>query len=110
MRAFEGSKVVSAVGDPVCEVESCVVGVGGEGGLVGGESGEELLFRDLVPLSTRGVAEEDVFAGGEDRVERVSGDVGGGVHQLFEAEVGEVVEQGGGVGVVVLFQMEVEVA
>ncbi|KAJ1197320.1 hypothetical protein NDU88_001180 [Pleurodeles waltl] len=39
-----------------------------------------------------------------------SGDVGGGVHQLFEAEVGEVVEQGGGVGVVVLFQMEVEVA
>ncbi|KAJ1132034.1 hypothetical protein NDU88_010364 [Pleurodeles waltl] len=53
MRAFEGSKVVSAVGDPVCEVESCVVGVGGEGGLVGGESGEELLFRDLVPLSTR---------------------------------------------------------
>ncbi|KAJ1113438.1 hypothetical protein NDU88_001684 [Pleurodeles waltl] len=53
MRAFEGSKDVCAVGDPVCEVEGCVVGVGDEGGLVGGECGEELLFGDLVPLSTR---------------------------------------------------------
>ncbi|KAJ1141178.1 hypothetical protein NDU88_007513 [Pleurodeles waltl] len=118
------------------EVEGCVVGVGGEGGLVVAESGEELFCGDFVPMSAwdglcaevaslasegevdtsvvgpvyyGGVAEGYVVAGGEDGVERVSGDVGGGVHQLLETEVGEVGEQGGGVGVVVLFQVEVEV-
>ncbi|KAJ1172342.1 hypothetical protein NDU88_004189 [Pleurodeles waltl] len=62
------------------------------------------------PVYYGGVAEGYVVAGGEDGVERVSGDVGWGVHQLLETEVGEVGEQGGGVGVVVLFQVEVEVS
>ncbi|KAJ1164563.1 hypothetical protein NDU88_004999 [Pleurodeles waltl] len=118
------------------EAEGCVVGVGGEGGLVVAQSGEKLFRGDFVPMSawdglcaevaslasecevhtsvvgpvySGEVAEGYVVAGREDGVERVSGDVGGGVHQLLETKVSEVVEQGGGVGVVVLFQVEVEV-
>ncbi|KAJ1103565.1 hypothetical protein NDU88_000986, partial [Pleurodeles waltl] len=45
-----------------------------------------------------------------DWVERVAGDVGGCVDQLTESEVGEVVGQRCGVGVVVVLQVEIEVS
>ncbi|KAJ1162445.1 hypothetical protein NDU88_002913 [Pleurodeles waltl] len=114
---MRGDDVVGFVEDEVW------AGVRGGTGVDGVHGSFGLLRADVESLASEGevdtsvvgpvylgrVAEGYVVAGGEDGVERVSGDVGGGVHQLLETEVGEVVEQGGGVGVVVLLQVKVEV-
>lgn len=95
------------------------VGVGMVGRWVSGEGGGKLVFGDLVPAAVGdsllvvvcsgflegevdaavvgpvefgGVTDGDVAAGGENGVERVSGGVGGCRDELFEAEVGEVVQ------------------
>ncbi|KAJ1099859.1 hypothetical protein NDU88_004954 [Pleurodeles waltl] len=51
----------------------------------------------------------DVVACGEDGVKGVTGCVGGCVDELCEAEVGEVFCQGGRVGVIVVFEVKVQV-
>ncbi|KAJ1142336.1 hypothetical protein NDU88_008662 [Pleurodeles waltl] len=61
------------------------------------------------PVEFGGMAEGDMFAGGENGVEHVFCRVGGCRDELFEAEVGEVVEQGGRVVVVGVLEVEVQV-
>ncbi|KAJ1155479.1 hypothetical protein NDU88_008209 [Pleurodeles waltl] len=55
------------------------------------------------------MVEGDVVACGEDGVKGVTGCVGGCVDELCEAEIGEVFGEGGGVGVIVVFVVEVQV-
>ncbi|KAJ1217975.1 hypothetical protein NDU88_005562 [Pleurodeles waltl] len=110
--------------DPLPEVAGSCISVCGVDGWVPGEGRDKLVFGDFVPTAVGdplwvlvccgflegevdaavicpvefgGVAEGDVIAGGENRVECVSCGVGRCCDELFEAKVGEVVEQGGGV-------------
>ncbi|KAJ1163584.1 hypothetical protein NDU88_004041 [Pleurodeles waltl] len=122
--------------DPLLEVAgSCIgVNVSGVTGWVPGEGRDKLVFCDLVPtalgdplwvvvccgflegevdaavicpMEFGGVAEGYVIAGGENRVECVACGVGRCRDELFEAEVEEVLEQGGGVVVVGVLEVEV---
>ncbi|KAJ1215194.1 hypothetical protein NDU88_002803 [Pleurodeles waltl] len=113
--------------DPLTGVVGSCISVGGVGGWVLEEGRDKLVFGDLVPTTVGdplwvvvccvflegdvdtavicpvefgGVAERDMIAGRENRVECVSCGVGWCCDELFEAEVGKVVEQGGGVFVV----------
>ena len=56
-----------------------------------------------------GVAVLDAVAGGEYGVQRVACDVRGVADELGEADALHVVEEGGGVGVVEVVEVEVEV-
>ncbi|KAJ1110077.1 hypothetical protein NDU88_007432 [Pleurodeles waltl] len=55
------------------------------------------------------MVEGDVVASGEDGVKGLTSCVGGCVDELCEAEVGKVFSQGGGVGVIVVFEVKVQV-
>ncbi|KAJ1184706.1 hypothetical protein NDU88_001509 [Pleurodeles waltl] len=120
--------------DPLPEVAGSCVSVGVVNVLAPGQVCDKLVFGDLVPTAVRdplwvvvccgfiegevdsvaihsvefsGVAEGDVITGGENRVKCVSCGVGRCRDELFEAEVGEVAEQGGGVVVVGVLEVEV---
>ena len=56
------------------------------------------------------VALLDAVAGGEYGVQRVACDVRGDVDHLDEADVVHVVEEGGGIGVIVFVEVKVEVS
>ncbi|KAJ1163032.1 hypothetical protein NDU88_003495 [Pleurodeles waltl] len=119
------------------EVEGGCVGVGGAGWRGPGEGGDQLVFLDLVPavagdplwavvgggflegevdaavvgpVEFGGMAEDDVAAGREDRVERVASGVCGHCDQLFKTVVGEVINQSSGVNVVGILEVKIQVA
>ncbi|KAJ1141640.1 hypothetical protein NDU88_007968 [Pleurodeles waltl] len=55
------------------------------------------------------MVEGDVVTCGEDEVKGMTGCVGGCFDELCEAEVGEVFSQGGGIGVIVVIEVKVQV-
>ncbi|KAJ1215873.1 hypothetical protein NDU88_003480 [Pleurodeles waltl] len=121
---LDWGEIIGTGVDPLPEVAGSCISVGVVDGWVPGEGHDKLVLGDLVPTAVGdplwvvvcyeflegevdapvvcpvefgGVAERDVIAHGENRVECVSCGVGWCCDDLFEAEVGEVVEQGNGV-------------